>query len=46
MTTTCLGTVVGGRQANAPCKLRLFQRNLFLVSVEFNGDHMADMEMR
>ena len=38
-TITCLKTVVGGKQGHVPCKIFMLQQSLFLVSVEFNGDH-------
>ena len=34
-TTTCLITVVGGKQGHARCKIPLLQQSLFFVSVEF-----------
>ena len=35
MTTTCLPTVVGGKQGHATCKILLFQHNLFLCHSNF-----------
>ena len=35
-TTTCLKTVVGGRQRHAPCKVLSLQHNLFLCQLNFN----------
>ena len=46
MTTTCLKTVVGGKQGHAPCKILSLQQSTFFVSVEFHGDHKAVTKMR
>ena len=35
-TTTCLKTVVGGKQGHAPCKILLLQQSLFFTSVKFH----------
>ena len=38
--TTCLKTVVGGKQGHAPCKIPYLQQsNNTFVSVDFHGDH-------
>ena len=35
VTTTCLKTVVGGKQGHAPCKILLLQQSLFLCQLNF-----------
>ena len=34
-TTTCLGTVVGGKQGHAPCRILLLQLSPFLCQLNF-----------
>ena len=34
-TTTCLRTVVGGKQGHAPCQIRTLQQSLFLCQLNF-----------
>ena len=44
--TTCLKTVVGGKQGHVLCKILLPQQSLFFVSVEFNVDHKTVTKLR
>ena len=44
--TTCLKTAVGCKQGHAPCKIFSLQQNLFVVSVEFHGDHKTVTKLR
>ena len=45
-TTTCLNTVVRGKEGHAACKIPSLQQSLFLVSVEFHGDHKTVTKLR
>ena len=45
-TTAYPRTVVVGKQWHAPCKILLLQQRLFLVSIEFHGDHKTVTRMR
>ena len=38
-TTTCVKTVVGGKQGHAPCEILSLYKTSFFVSIKFNGDH-------
>ena len=40
-TTTCLNTVVGGKQGHAPCRILALQQFIFSVSVVCHGGHKA-----
>ena len=42
----CLRTVVGLMQGHARCKILLLEESLFFVSVDIQGDHMADTKTR
>ena len=44
--TTCLRTVVEGKQGHVPCKILLLHQSLFFVSVEFHGDHSIVIKLR
>ena len=35
-----------GKQGNAPCRILSLQQSLFLVSVEFHGDHKTVRKLR
>ena len=45
-TTTCLQTVVGGKQGHALCKILSLQQILFLVSFEFHRDHKTVIKFK
>ena len=45
-TTTCPKTVAGDKRRQALCKILSLQQSLFLVSVEFHGDHKTIIKLR
>ena len=45
MITACIKTVGEGKQGHAYCRILLLQQSLFLVSVEFHGNHMTVTKM-
>ena len=44
--TTCSKTVVEGKKRHAPSKIILQNQSLYVVSVQFNGDHKTVTMMR